>query len=257
MKLRDLLLELKEVQLSTGASKAYICGGAARDRYAGNLTKIADLDITTGDQTIHDLSANFYNSLSKKFNVSQRVSGDGHSTITIGNLKVDFSSNFIQPNIDFHLQKIGVLKPTNMVREIFSRDFTCNALLMSLDLTNIIDLTDRGFTDINNKIIKTCLDPETTLLSKSNRVVRAIYLACKLNFDIDPAIISFVKANPVSIKVSSETSLASKLNSAFTTNPEKASQLLSEMGIWNYIPITKVIYPYYLRHAQGQKYVSK
>jgi len=34
---------------------------------------------------------------------------------------------------------------------------------------------------------------------------------------------------------------------AFDKDPDKASFLIKEMGLWDYIPITKEIYPFYIK----------
>ena len=248
---------MKRVQQNIGASPPYICGGTPRDKYMGKLDNIADIDITTGDKTVDYLSQEFYLEFRKKYNVSRKTMEDGHSSIFIGSLKIDFSSNFMVPNIDQELAKMGIDKPTNMQREMFSRDFTCNTLLMTTDLKQVLDPTKRGFKDIKEKKIRTCLAPELTLTSNRNRVVRAIYLACKLDFDLDDSIIQFVKTHPDSIKISTEKSMNEKLNEAFSRNPEKAVTLINQMNLWSYIPITEKVYPYYMKHVKGNANVGK
>ena len=111
--------------------------------------------------------------------------------------------------------------------------------------------------DIKDRKIKTCLSPEITLTSNRNRVVRAIYLACKLNFNIDQAIIDFVSKNPQTVKISTTKSLSDKLNEAFAKDADKASYLLTKMNLWNYIPVTEAVYPYYMRFTQGKGNVPK
>lgn len=256
MQLRDLLQELKRVQEQIGTSKPYICGGTPRDKHMGRLDNISDLDICTGDKTVDYLSQEFAILLKKKYNVTRKTMEDGHSTLFIGSLKMDFSSNFMVHNIDHYLEQMGV-KPTNMLREMYSRDFTCNSLLMTLDLKHIIDPTRRGFKDIAEKKIRTCLPPEITLTSNRNRVARAIYLACKLDFEIDDSIIEYVRKNPQTVKISTEKSLTDKLNEAFTKNPEKAAKLITDMNLWGYIPISEKAYPYYQKHLQGKSNVQK
>lgn len=251
MKLKDLLLKMQEVQQKIGASPPYIVGGTVRDRYLKQLDKISDLDITTGDKTVDYLSQEFAIFLKKQFNITRKTMPDGHSTIFIGNLKVDFSSNFNVPEINTILNNMGIQNPTNMQREIFSRDFTCNTLLLSLDLKTVIDPTNKGFKDIDLKKIKTCLSPEITLTTNKNRVIRAIYLASKLDFTIDDSIINFVKNNPQSIKISTEKVLNEKLHEAFKWDADKASFYLNKMGLWNYIPINEAIFPYYKKYVRG------
>lgn len=257
MKLRELLQQMKSVQQEIGASTLYICGGTPRDKFLKRLDNIADIDITTGDKSVDYLSQEFAIKLRQKYNVTRKNMPDGHSSIFIGKLKIDFSSNFVVPNIDQHLLKLGIKNPNNLQREMFSRDFTCNALLMTLDLKKILDSTNQGFKDIRDKKIRTCLPPEITLTSNRNRVIRAIYLACKLDFDIDQSIIDYVKSNPKVVKISTEKSMVEKLNEAFTRNPKKASDLITKMNIWNYIPITELAYPYYQAHLKGTLNVTK
>lgn len=225
-----------------------ICGGTPRDRYLKHLENISDLDLTTGDKTVDYLSQEFSEELSKQYNVTRKSMDDGHSSIYIGSFKMDFSSNFNAPNIDALLAKQNIIKPTEIQKEMFSRDFTCNALLLTLDLKTLTDPTLNGFKDIRDKMIRTCLSPEVTLITNKNRVARAIYLAAKLDFNLDNNIIKYVQANPASIKVSTPKALAEKLNEAFKKDPDKSSFLLTKMNLWNYIPITQVIYPYYLKH---------
>lgn len=250
MKLKELLYEIKNIQETIGTSEVMICGGAARDKYLNSFSKLSDIDLTTGDKTIQYLSEETYNFLSKKYNVSKKTMIDGHSSIYIGNLKIDFSSNFNVINIDKILYIKNIKNPTNMQREIYSRDFTCNALLMDLNLNKIIDLTNNGFKDIKDKKIKTCLPPELTLVSNKNRVIRSIYLASKLNFDIDSSIIDFVNKNPNSIKISSHKTLCEKLDLSFNIDSDKTVYYLDKMNLWNHIPITQIAHPYYIKHKE-------
>lgn len=248
---------MKRVQEEIGSSVPYICGGTPRDKYMGRLDNLVDLDITTGDKTVDYLSQEFYLKLRKKYNVTRKTMEDGHSSLFVGSLKVDFSSNFIVNDVDNILAKMGMTKPSNMQKEMFSRDFTCNALLLTVDLKNILDPTRHGFQDIKDRKIRTCLSPDITLTSNRNRVVRAIYLASKLDFDLDNSIIDYVSKNPQIVKISTEKSMNEKLAEAFTKDPDKASFLITKMNLWNYIPISEKVYPYYMKHTQGKTNVPK
>lgn len=247
---------MKVVQEKIGTSQPYICGGTPRDKYMGKLENVADIDVTTGDKTVDYLSQEFYIEFRKKYNVTRKSMEDGHSTIFVGSLKVDFSSNFMVPNIDQELAKLGIANPNNMQREMFSRDFTCNSLLLTTDLKQILDPTKRGFKDIKERKIRTCLAPEITLTTNRNRVVRAIYLACKLDFDLDDSIIEYVKKYPNTVKISTDKSMNDKLNEAFTRNPDKAADLITRMNLWSYIPITEKAYPYYIKQIKGKANVG-
>lgn len=256
MKLKELFQQMENVRKKIGVEPFFACGGVPRDKYMKRLDNVSDIDITNGNKSITYLSQEFAIDLKKKYNITYKTMDDGHSSIFIGNLKLDFSSNFIIPNIDNYLKDLKINNPTNLQREVFSRDFTCNSLLLTIDLNKILDPTSRGFTDINEKKIRTCLNPAITLTSNRNRVVRAIYLACKLDFDIDQSIIDYVVKNPEVVKISTDKSMNEKLNEAFAKNPNKAALLITKMNLWNHIPITESAYPYYQQYLKGNN-VSK
>jgi poly(A) polymerase len=231
VKLRQILDLIQETQERLKISPVKIVGGAARDKLIDRLTEISDLDLTTGDDGIDYLAKEMSIALGRYFTFDFKTMTDGHASIQLGNLKIDFSSNFNVPNIEQILAKKGIANPTPMQKELFSRDFTCNALLMDLDLKTITDPTHLGFVDINDKIIRTCLAPEITLTSNKNRVVRAIYLAAKLDFEVDPQIIQWVKKHPASFWISSEHTINQKLSKAMEKDPQKTLRLLGEMGL--------------------------
>lgn len=245
MKLRELLQQMTATQERIGASTPYICGGTPRDRYLKHIENVADLDFTTGDKTIQYLSQEFGKELAKQYNVVIQNHNDGHSTITLGDFKMDFSSNFNVDGIETILNKLGIQNPTEMQKEMFSRDFTCNSLILAFDLKTIQDPTGRAFKDLDDKKIRTCLNPAITLNSSKNRVVRAIYLSSKLDFDIDESVIQYVQKHPESIQVATAKGMVEKLNQAFEKDPDRAAYNLSKMGVWDKIPIIEPAKPYY------------
>jgi tRNA nucleotidyltransferase/poly(A) polymerase len=249
MRLRELLDDLGKITTSLNLSPAMICGGTAREKVMRRLNNIDDLDITTGDQSVQFLAKEFAILLGKHYSFDQKHMPDGHTSITLGNIKVDFSSNFNVPNITELLVKQGITNPTDMQREMFSRDFTCNALLLGLDLKTITDPTGKGISDIHAKVIRTCLDPSITMTTNKNRVVRAIYLAAKLDFDLDQTLSDWIRANPTSMKLSSPHTITEKLNKAMDYDPDKTAMLLTTLNLWEQIPITDKLQPYYSHQA--------
>ena len=243
MKLKELLLLIDNISKKSKLSTPYVCGGVARDFYMKRLKKISDIDITTGDKTIFKLVNDFYKEIAPKYKVSIKQSSDKHSTIDFTNISIDFSSNFIYEDINSLIKT-----KTDLEKETYSRDFTCNSLLANMAMTDIIDVTNRGIKDINNKIVSTILDPEITLTRHKNRVVRSIYIACNLGFELDPKIIKFVKENPSSFNLSTKNVVKEKLILSFEKDPTKASRLLEDMGLWDIIPISDEIKPFYVKY---------
>lgn len=258
MKLRELLSIIKNLALDNGISDPKLCGGSVRDRYAKLITanEKPDIDLTTGDKTIHQLAKVFTMDMSKRYSsIISKQMDDGHTSVYIGEgkdgLKIDFSSNFTNPNIDQILFNKGIKSPTDLQKEMFSRDFTCNALLASIEnFSDITDPTHHGFQDINNKIIKTCLDPHITLSSNTNRIIRVIYLSAKLDFDVDPEIIEWITKHKQLLRLSSNSYLTKNINKAFNKNSDRAIYLLNKMDLWGLMPITEEILPFYKKRNQ-------
>ena len=241
MNIKELLSLIADLAKKGGISTPFICGGTPRDKLLNRLDELVDLDITTGDSSIHVLGEKLNQTIP---NSNYKVMPDGHSQITIDKFKVDLSSNFLVPGIKMMLYRAGIENPTNMQCEIYSRDFTCNALLLSLDLKNILDPTGLGVKDIEKKVIRTCLPAKLTLGSQHKRIVRVVYLAAKLGFEVDPEIISFVRKNPQLFGDAKPKFISEKLQKAINADKEKTIQILDAMGVWKYIPPLPDLLPF-------------
>lgn len=248
MKLRELLKIIQNVSVEKSISTTFICGGIPRDKLLNLIVpgEMSDLDITTGDKNIHNLAVELGLELRKHYTISVKKGDDGHTSIIFpGNkFKLDCSSNFVVPHIDEFLRHKGINKPNDMEREMFSRDFTCNSLLMSLDLKKIKDPTKLGLEDIKKKVLRTCLDTDTTLRYNPNRIIRVVYLSAKLDFDVEPEILKWISENKDLVRLSSDHYLMKNIDKAMAKNPERAIHVINKANLWNVIPTTDSLRPY-------------
>lgn len=246
MELIDILNSLSKIAKEMGKSTPYICGGTPRDKVMGRPMVIEDIDITTGDQSIKILARE----LAKRFGGNYKEMLDGHSQLILDRFKLDFSTNYIEPGVDTMLINAGMKNPSQMQQELYSRDFTCNALLMTIDLKKILDPTGLGLQDIKSRTLRTCLPAKITLGSDLKRVARVIYMATKLNFKVDQEIIDWVRKNPQSIVPDGKSDYTTKkINQALDYNPDMTVRLINTMGLWPYVLPSERLMPYISRNV--------
>jgi tRNA nucleotidyltransferase (CCA-adding enzyme) len=99
------------------------------------------------------------------------------------------------------------------------RDFTINALAFSLNPHNYGDLVDpfNGLTDLQNKLIKTPLEPNVTYSDDPLRMMRAIRFATQLNFTIEEKSLQAIADNKDRIKIISGERIVDELNKILST----------------------------------------
>jgi tRNA nucleotidyltransferase/poly(A) polymerase len=249
MILLELLKTIDLIGKKNDIPEVFICGGTPRDKYlTGNVKSIHDLDLCTGTDKAAFLGSEVFSVMRKTNNIQMKNHKAGQATIYFGNLHIDFSSHFVIRNIESYVGR----KLSSLEQEMFSRDFGCNSLLASMDLKKIIDPTKRGISDLSDKIIRTCLKPEITLKAYPNRAVRSIYLAAKLGFELDSQLFAYIKANPSIVRNATVKSTNEKLYKAFEVNPEKSAKLITDMGLWNYLPVTDNMMPF-IPKSTGKK----
>ena len=243
MTLRELLNLLAQIAKDNDLSEPFIVGGVPRDKILGRLDELVDLDISTGDEGSKFLGKE----LSIRIKAPYKMMSDGHSQVHLGSFKVDFSSNFKSPGIEGILKRAGMGEPSEMQMEQYSRDFTCNSLLLSMDLKTIKDPLGTGVRDIKKRVLKTCLPAAMTLGYDNKRVVRVLYLAAKLDFELDDDIKEWIKSHPHAIGESDNRYIVGKLNKAFESNEERTISLMNEFDLWPHVPSSPTISKYMIK----------
>ncbi len=170
--------------------------------------------------------------------------------------KVSIFKNFGTAMIkkkDFELQFVGARKESynkdsrNPVVENGTleddqkrRDFTINALAIGLNNSNkgiMIDPFD-GVSDLENKIIKTPLNPDITFSDDPLRMMRAIRFSAQLDFEIEKSTFDGIVKNASRVKIVAQERITEELNKIILSeHPSKGFKLLDESGL------LKIIFP--------------
>lgn len=240
MNLDELLSTIENTARTNNISKPFIVGGIPRNRIIGKRGKkseINDLDITTGNKDSLRLS--------KLLSVvlphgDYRTYDDGHSSLDIMGLHIDFSSNFVAPGIREELQKNGVKDITPMKLELYSRDFTMNTLLESLDFTGIYDLTGDAIGDIQAGIIRCPVNPEITIGVDPRRILRAIKFSIKYGFKIEDDLKTVMLNYRKKIQDLPVKFVQDKMNEIARLD-DKGTDMLIEYKLLPLVPLTKMI----------------
>lgn len=118
------------------------------------------------------------------------------------------------------------------------RDFTINALALSLNKDNFGDLLDpfNGLSDLDKGIIRTPLDANITYSDDPLRMMRAIRFATQLNFKIEEASLKAIADNKDRINIITKERIVVELNKILESKtPSIGFILLEKTGLLDFI----------------------
>jgi len=206
---------------------AYAVGGYVRDFFLYRPCK--DIDIVSVGKGIDlalevakllgDRKVNVY----KNFGTAQLVYDDFNIEF-VGARKESYSRDSRKPAVED-----GTLDDDQK-----RRDFTINALAIGLSKNNYGVLVDSfgGLNDLDNRIIRTPLDPDITFSDDPLRMMRAIRFASQLGFEIEQKSFDAICRNNERIKIISKERIADELNKIILSDiPSVGLSLLFDAGL--------------------------
>ena len=209
-------------------SEVYVVGGYVRDIIIGRPSH--DIDIVVIGSGID---------LAKKF--AQKAGG---------NIPVSVFKNFGTAMLrykDMEVEFVGARKESyrsdsrkpivedgTLQEDQERRDFTINAMAICLNPDKYGTLIDPfgGIEDIENKIIRTPLEPDKTFSDDPLRMIRAIRFATQLNFKIHPDTLDSICRNSSRLKIVSIERIMDELNKIIMADkPSVGFRLLDSTGL--------------------------
>jgi poly(A) polymerase len=211
---------------------AFVVGGFVRDLFLQRPSK--DIDIVTLGDGI-ELAKAFADTLHERKNVSTfknfgtaMVKTDDWEVEFVGARKESYTHNSRKPTVE----------SGTLIDDQNRRDFTINALAISLNQIDFGELLDPfdGIKDLENKIIRTPLDPDITFSDDPLRIMRAIRFAAQLNFNIHPETFESIKKNKERIHIISYERISEELNKIILSPvPSIGFKLLFDTGLLHII----------------------
>jgi poly(A) polymerase len=202
---------------------AFVIGGYVRDIILNRPSKDIDI-VTVGD------GIELAQKVSQKIQADTKVSvfkNFGTAMIKVDGLEVEFVGAR-KESYRSHSRKPEVSQGT-LVDDQNRRDFTINALAINLSGEDFGELIDPfgGIKDIENKLIRTPLDPDITYSDDPLRMMRAIRFATQLDFTIEPNSLGAIKKNKNRLKIVSQERITEELNKIILSKiPSKGFKLL-------------------------------
>ena len=136
------------------------------------------------------------------------------------------------------------------------RDFTINALALSLNEENFGELLDpfNGMEDLENKTIRTPLNPDITYSDDPLRMMRAIRFATQLHFEIETESLSSISKNADRLKIITRERIVDELNKIMSSaKPSVGFLLLEETGLLPQI-LPELVALKGVEEVEGQKH---
>lgn len=237
----DINLSSEELEIINKVARAaqalemetYLIGGFVRDKILNRISRDADF-VCVGDAiTLAKETAKHFQPVPavdyfKNFGTAHIRIADGFDIEFVGARKESYSKNSRKPEVE----------PGTVADDQLRRDFTINAMAISLNKNDFGQLIDpfNGLKDIDDKIIRTPLEPAQTFSDDPLRMMRAIRFATQLGFTIEEKTWQGIIESANRITIISQERITDELNKIVAApKPSVGFDLLYKSGLLDII----------------------
>ena len=217
---------------------AYLVGGSVRDLLLGRRPKDFDIGTSAHPYQVKKLFRNCW-IIGRRFRLAHVKFGQKVIEVATFRRQVAPGEEVVQDGVPapdpktpegehliHHDNTFGTPE-----EDAFRRDFTINALFYDIATYSVIDYVG-GLDDLRAAVVRSIGNPDVRLREDPVRMLRAIALAARLDFTIDPALLDAIRTHRQDIAKSSQPRLLEEYYKILRAgSSEKAFRGLAAVGL--------------------------
>jgi poly(A) polymerase len=213
---------------------AYLVGGSVRDLLLGRRPKDFDIGTSAHPYQVKKLFRNCW-IIGRRFRLAHVKFGAKIVEVATFRRQVEPGEEVVQDGVPapeaggllvHHDNTFGTPE-----EDAFRRDFTINALFYDIATFSVIDYVG-GLEDLRAGVVRAIGDPEVRLREDPVRMLRAVALASRLDFAIDPPVLDAIRKHRHEIAHSSPPRVLEEYFKMLRAGcAEKSFRWLAELGL--------------------------
>src|SRR3954465_14580034 len=217
---------------------AYLVGGSVRDLLLGRRPKDFDIGTSAHPYQVKKLFRNCW-IIGRRFRLAHVKFGQKVIEVATFRRQVAAGEEIVADGVPAPdpttLEGEQLVHHDNTFgtpeEDAFRRDFTINALAYDISNFSIIDFTG-GLDDLRAGIVRSIGDPDVRLNEDPVRMIRAIAIAARLDFTIEPTLLQAIRTHRREIAKSSLPRLIEEYYKIMRAgSAEKAFRQLADVGL--------------------------